>query len=497
MKSATHRQAAALLLGLASVAGFAPAGLSFLPVLCLALLVYFWLHAPSPRTAARLGFLYGLGFFGGGVSWVYVSLHEFGMMPAALAVLATALFCAYLALFPALVGSLQARFEFPAIARALVLVPAFWILTEWMRGWIFTGFPWLALGYSQTDTPLAGYAPVAGMYGVSLAMALCAGALAAALSASRAALRIGALALAAFIYVVGALLGGIAWTTPAGPPLPVTLVQGNIEQSLKFEPARYQATLELYRRLVESARGRLVVLPETAIPRLLDTVDPAYLDDLVSLARERHADLLIGVPFRDRSGRYYNGVVNLGESGLQFYAKQHLVPLGEFVPPEFSWIVSELHIPLSDFSRGGSQSPMRAAGQHVAMTVCYENAFGEELIAELPQGTLLANVSNVAWFGDSLAPAQHLQISRMRSIETGRYMLQSTNTGITALIDERGRVKARVAQFTEALLEGEAQPFAGATPYVRYGNALVLIACALALIASVLLALVPARGSRQ
>ncbi len=484
-------------MGLASVAGFAPVGLSVLAPLCLAALVWLWLGAPSPRAAAWLGFLYGVGFFGGGVSWVYVSLHDFGMMPAALALVATALFCAYLAIFPALAGSLQARFDLPLAVRALVLAPVLWVFAEWMRGWIFTGFPWLALGYSQTDTALAGYAPVAGVYGVSLVTAVFAGAVAAAFFTGGLTVRLSLIALALALYAGGALLSTHAWTRPTGPAVAVTLVQGNIDQNLKFDPARYASTLETYRKLIEASRGRLVILPETAIPRFLHTVDPAYVEALAALARRRGADLLVGVPFADRSGGLYNGVVNLGSSGLQFFAKRHLVPLGEFVPPEFGWIVSVLHIPLADFSRASVQRPLAAGGERVAMTVCYEDAFGEELIGQLPEATLLGNVSNVAWFGHSLAPEQHLQIARMRSIETGRYLLAATNTGVTAIVDQRGRVRGRLPGYTAGRLEGEAQGFTGATPYVQFGNAPALVLCAIALLACLLAAVLPARSRKR
>ncbi len=468
-------------------------GAWFLPPLCLAVLVWFWLDAPSPRAAAWLGFLYGAGLFGGGVSWVYVSLHDFGMMPAALALAATALFCAYLALFPALAGSLQARFDLPPIVRAVVLTPVFWVLTEWLRGWVLTGFPWLAIGYSQTDTALAGFGPVSGVYGISLVTLVCAGALAAAFHCRAAATRMALVALALVLYGGGALLNRQEWTRATGAPIPVSVLQGNIEQEMKFDPARYASTLQTYRRLVEGSRGKLILLPETAIPRLLDTVDPAYLDALAAFATGHAADILVGAPFRDRANHFYNGVVNLGASGLQFFAKRHLVPLGEFVPREFGWIVSVLHIPLSDFSRADEQHPLRAAGERVAMTVCYEDTFGEELIDQLPEATLLANVSNVAWFGHSLAPEQHLQMARMRSIETGRYLLASTNTGVTAIVDQHGRVKAQLPTYREGRLEGEAQGFSGSTPYVRFGNAPVLDVCTMALLLCIAFAIRPRR----
>lgn len=485
----SHRCLVALAAGGGAVNGFSPGGLPWLTGICFVALLVVWLRTGAPREAALQGFLFGLGLFGGGASWVYVSLHEFGMMPAPLAAGATAVFCAYLALFPALTGSLQARLVAPTWMRATLLAPALWVLAEWMRGWLLTGFPWLAIGYSQIDMPFAGYAPVAGVYGVSLAFALAAGALAAALLPGPMRTRWGLIALAVAIPAGGAMLRQVEWVVPQGEPVPVALVQGNIPQSMKFEAGQYAATLESYRRMVEESRAQLIVLPETAVPRFLDQVDPAYLDGLTDIARRRGGDLLLGVPFRNSAGRYFNGVVTLGHSELQFYAKSHLVPLGEFIPPEFQWIVSVLRIPLSDFSRGILPRPLLAAGERVGITVCYEDAFGEELIAQLPEATLLANLSNVAWFGDSLAPGQHLQISRMRSVETGRYMLRATNTGVTAIIDERGTVNAQLPGFSEGVLHGMAQPFANATPYVIVGNFLMLVLCVMSLAAALLFSL--------
>ena len=247
------------------------------------------------------------------------------------------------------------------------------------------------------------------------------------------------------------------------------LLQGNIAQELKFRPERYAATLETYARLAEGTRAKLIVLPETAIPRFYDSLDRHYLARLDSAARRNGGDLLLGVPYRASPGEYYNSVLSLGVSARQAYHKTHLVPFGEFVPPGFGWVLRIVDIPLSDFSRGRIGQPsLSVAGQQVAVNICYDDAFGEEIARRLPQATLLVNVSNVAWFGDSLAPAQHLQIARLRAIETGRMHLAVTNTGITAAIDRDGSILARLPQFAEGRLEISAQGYAGATPYVRY-----------------------------
>jgi apolipoprotein N-acyltransferase len=475
--------AAAFALGASTVTGFAPLGLWPIPLLAIAGLLFLWKGAGTPAWAFWYGLAFGAALFGVGVSWVYVSLHDFGLMPAPIAAFATLAFCAILALYPAAVGWCFARARTVGVAAALAL-PALWTTSEWLRGWFLTGFPWLALGYSQSDSPLAGFAPVAGVYGVSFAAAFCAGLLWIGISSSARARVASAIALA-LTFGAGFLLKQISWTSPQGEPVRVALLQGNIPQDLKFQADRYAATLATYKRLIDASRAQLIVLPETAIPRFLDAVDPAYLRDLVRIAHEKHANLVIGVPLRDEGGRYFNSVVSVGESPTQRYDKSHLVPFGEFVPTGFGWIVRMLSVPLSDFSPGSENpKPLALSGQFVAPNICYEDSFGEQIIRQLPQATLLVNVSNVAWFGDSLAPSQHLQISRMRAIETGRPMLRATNTGITAIIDPRGVVIGRLPQFTEGVLQGEVQGRSGATPYVRFGNSPVVLAC-LALLAAI------------
>jgi len=468
---------AAFFAGALTVAAFAPLAVSPLSFLALAVLTGLWRRAATPLGALRLGFAFGAGLFGAGMSWVYVSLHDFGQMPAPLAALATLVYCAILASYPAGVGWCFARTRSGPMIGALIAMPALWTLFEWLRGWLFTGVPWLALGYSQIDSPLSGFAPILGVYGVSFATAFCAGLLY--LTVVRAGkARVASAAALLLTLGLGYALKSVEWTHPEGIPTSVSLLQGNVPQDVKFKADRYARILATYKRLIDASQARLVVLPETAIPRFLDAVDPAYLRDIARLAAERNADVLIGVPIRDPDGRYFNSLVSVGISPTQRYDKSHLVPFGEFVPPPFAAVVKSLAIPLSDFSRGPvDPPPLRLAGQRVAPNICWEDAFGEDIIRQLPQATLLVNASNVAWFGDSLAPAQHLQISRMRAIETGRPMVRATNTGVTAIIDSRGRVVARLPQFTEGTLSGEVQGYTGASPYVMFGNVSIVLLC--------------------
>jgi apolipoprotein N-acyltransferase len=452
------------LAGAATVLAFAPTGLFPLALLTFAVLIGLLADA-TPRRAFWTGYAFGLGLFGAGVSWVYVSLHNFGGMPLPLAALATALFCAFLALLPAGAAWLQARIPAPPWVRACLLIPAAWTLFEWLRGWIFTGFPWLSAGYAAVGWPLQGYAPLLGVFGLSFLTLALAG-LAWLLFRRRKAPPV-----IAFIVLLaaGEALRHVEWTRAAGEPVRAALLQGNIEQDLKFRPERYPPILETYARLAETSNAGLIVLPETAIPRFYDRIDPDYLAALEALAKRNGGDLLLGVPYRTSDGRYFNSVISLGASPRQAYHKSHLVPFGEFIPPGFGWVLAVLQIPLSDFSRGGhEQPPIEAAGQRIAVNVCYEDAFGDEIARRLPEATLLVNVSNVAWFGDSLAPAQHLQIARLRAIETGRMHLAATNTGITAAIDRDGRVLARLPQFEEGRLEAVAQGYSGMTPYARF-----------------------------
>jgi apolipoprotein N-acyltransferase len=493
-------------LGALTVAGFAPLYWYPLPILTLAAVMWLWSRASTPRQTFALGWWFGLGFFLTGVSWVYVSLSTFGGMPAALAAFFTLLFCAFLALFPAVTGYCFAVVRSPLWMKLLIVAPAAWTLSEWIRGWIFTGFPWLAIGYSQVPmSALAGHAPVFGVFGVSLVTALSAGVLVLLVESARAVRPSAAdaahgrqwsrvlpsLAVLVLVWGSGYALRQVQWTEPTGKPVTVTLLQGNIAQDIKWTPEGLHTTLLRYEELALASKSQLIVLPETAIPLFLHDVPADYLARIAEHARHNGGDALIGVPERLGSGDYYNSLISVGSSPTQVYRKSHLVPFGEFIPlrPVLGWIVSVLAIPLQDFSRGSElQKPLAVGGQRVAVNICYEDAFGEEIIRQLPAATVLANVSNVAWFGRSIAPYQHLQISQARALETGRYMIRATNTGMTGVIDEQGRVLHLAREFETAALTAAVQGYTGATPYVRLGNGPVIGLCMSLLLGSLLYA---------
>ncbi|HUH93391.1 MAG TPA: apolipoprotein N-acyltransferase [Casimicrobiaceae bacterium] len=488
LASRRTKPVAAFLLGAAGVLGFAPLGLWPLAILCQAALFALWSRAETPCAAGALGLAFGLGLFGAGVSWVYIALSTFGGMPGPLAGLATAVFCAYLALFPATTGWLCARLAPPASRERLAIAAGGWTVAEWLRSWLFSGMPWLSVGYAQAHTPLAGYAPIGGAFLVGLATAGTAAFLAQLTAARSMRLRSALAALAGIgaIWSVGAGLRLIEWSAPAGAPVTVSLAQGNVEQHLKFDPRFRDRTLAIYGTLVEQAKGRLTVLPESALPLFADEVPADFVDRLRAAALARHGDVLVGLFFFEprRPGEtedhYFNSVASLGSSPTQVYRKRHLVPFGETVPlkPLFGWFIRRvLHIPIEDQTPGPpDQLPLEVAGQRVAVDICYEDAFGAELARDARGATLLVNVTNDAWYGRSLAAEQHEQMATFRALELARPMLRATNTGITSIIDHRGNELARLPWFTRGVLEGSIAGRTGATPYARIGDALAAAA---------------------
>src|SRR5512134_2436503 len=402
------RSALAALAGALTVFGYAPFGVALVPVATLALLFLLWRDASTPRRAAWLGFLYGAGLFGAGVSWIAVALERFGGMPAPLAILGIAGFCAYLALWPALAGYAVARLAPPGSAFRLVAAVGAWTLAEWLRGFVLSGFPWLAVGHAQLPgSSLAGFAPLGGVFLVSLAVAAVAALVAFGIEAiaSSAARRLAAsLAAMAALFAAGAVLETIAWTAPHAAPVAVSLVQGNIPQEEKFDPELRGRAFRVYTELVASSKGRIVVLPESAFPVFASEVPHETIEALASRMEARGGDVLVGVftAFPPLPGetqpRIHNSVVSIGASRQQLYRKRHLVPFGETIPakPLVGWVIERvLAIPLSDQTPGPvDQPPFAIAGERLSVNICYEDAFGDELAGWSRDATLLVNVTN-------------------------------------------------------------------------------------------------------
>ena len=463
--------------GAALACAFAPLSLWPLAVLCPALQMWLWEDA-SPASAARSGFWFGAGTFGAGTWWLYISIHGIGQAPVWLSLGLVLALVAIMGLYQALLGWLSVRLlPRRGAVRWLLGLPGLWLLVEWWRGWFLSGFPWLSLGYSQTDTLLAGFAPLAGVYGISALLLLGAGALVALLRSPRR-LAPWALALLLAPWGAGALLGRVAWTHPAGPPISVAVLQGAVPEDLKWQADNVGPIRDLYSRLQQQALGtRLIVWPEAAIPEFAND-DAQFLGQLYSRARMHGSDVIMGILRADEADREYNSLMTLSD-GVSFYDKQHLVPFGEYFPvPRFvrAWLRLR-NLPYLDFTPGASlQPPLHAAGTLLSPSICYEDAYGSAMLHDLRLGaTLLVNITNDSWFGHSWARYQHFQIARMRALEAERPLIRATQDGISAVVDARGRVVAEAQQFRPLVLRASVQPRAGLPPFVRFGNWLAVV----------------------
>ncbi|AIY43289.1 Apolipoprotein N-acyltransferase [Collimonas arenae] len=491
------------LLALAAIAGainvfaFAPYGLWPIQLLTLALLIFCLLRIDRTgvghiKRSALLGWAYGFGWVAHGVYWIYISLHDFGGLPGWLAVLAVAVLALAMGVYTALCAGLSVwlrqRWSASPLLFALAIFPALWGLTEWLRGWLFTGFPWLISGYAHTSGPLSGYAPLVGVYGLGCISAVIAGCLA--LLPQRKAPVIAAV----LALIAGLGLHQINWTSPHGKPISVRLLQGNVPQEEKFNTAQIINSLRLYVDMIRAVPADLIATPETAVPILQTELPPDFLPALSDFSRQTGSNIALGIPYIDGPYRYSNSVIGLAPQDKAVpafrYDKQHLVPFGEFVPFGFRWFVDMMHIPLGDFQRGAAvQAPFAVKDQWVLPNICYEDLFGDEIAAQLaathtagqPTATLLLNMSNIAWFGNTIALPQHLQISQMRSLESGRPMLRATNTGATAVIDPHGVVSAQLAPYSRNTLAVSVQGYSGMTPYILLGNRTLLAAALLML----------------
>ncbi len=473
---ALARYAAALLAGALLSCAFAPLDLWPLAIACPALLMWLW-EGCSPRCAAWAGFYFGAGTFGLGTWWLYISIHDVAAAPLALALALVLSLIGIMAAYHALLGYLSARL-LPAGGpwRWLVGLPALWLLIEWWRGWFLSGFPWLSLGYSQTDTWLSGFAPLGGVYAISALLLSGSGALLA-LVRGRGRVRAAAAAVLLLPWPLGALLERVEWTRAAGPPISVAVLQGAVPQDLKWQESNIEPTRELYTRLNEQALGaRLIIWPEAALPQLANEI-PQYLGQLYSRARMHGSDIVMGILRVDENEQYFNSILTLADR-VSFYDKHHLVPFAEYFPvPAFirSWL-RLMNLPYSDFTAGPADQPSVAAGgTRLALSICYEDAYPSADLPALASAGLLVNVTNDAWFGHSWARYQHFQIARMRAIEARRPLLRAANDGISALVGAHGQVLARAPEFTATVLRGTVQPRVGLPPYARFGNRLAVV----------------------
>lgn len=455
------------------VLGFAPFSIGLITIISVALLIRLWRDVQTPRQGALLGYAFGLGLMGFGVSWIRISIAQFGGVHEALAISITALFVALMAIYYGLVGWLVVRLRrTPGAAWLLLIVPGIWVLLEWLRGWLFTGFPWLALGYSQIDLPLLGFATLLGVYGVTFGIVLTAGLI-------NLWPRLPAALAVLAIWGGGALLQTVTWVEPAAAPIRVSLLQGNIPQAQKWLAEMREATLSLYQSMTDEVSDSVIVVwPETAVPAFDTAVEDSLLRPLDAKLRAQGRDVLLGIVAAGQQGAYYNAMLSLGVSGRDSYHKRRLVPFGEYLPLAtlLRPILDFIEIPMSDFSAGDDSKPLvMLGGQPVGVDICYEDAYAEEIIRALPEATLLVNASNDAWFGDSLAPHQHLEIARMRAVETSRFLLRSTNTGISAIIDHQGQLRGTSPQFEQATLTDEVTPLTGLTPFARWGHRPIIV----------------------
>jgi apolipoprotein N-acyltransferase len=457
---------------------YQPFGVGLLVFPLLALLLLSWSRS-SPKWAFVHVGLFSLGAQISGICWIFFSLYYHGGSPAALAVLMIVLLSAYLSLYPALAAWAVNRFcQSSSVLRLLVLYPCAWLLAEWASGFVMTGFAWMQPGYTQIDLPLAGYAPLLGSHGVGALVVACAGAMTAVFM-RRLSWQKG-LVLIALVWLAGSGLRQVGWTDVQDTDIRVALVQGNVPQQDKWKREMHQPTLKLYRDLTEQQRDvDLVIWPETAVPDYRHRV-AGYLLELRQSIQRLGADLLLGIFVRDTKGEgYYNALLDIRGD---YYRKRHLVPLGEYIPLRsvLDFFNRWIHIPMSDIAAGDSEQPLlHVAGQDIGVSVCFEDAFSRDVRRDLPRATLLVNVSNDAWFDGSHEAWQHHAIARMRALETGRYLLRATNTGVTSVIGPNGDVIAIAPRFETRVLRAVVKPATGSTPYVFWGDGLVLALAAL------------------
>lgn len=467
-------------LGCITTLSFAPFGWSLLVPLVLVPFLYVCL-TNSPRDSARHGFWLGFGMFLTGTYWIYISVAVFGEAPTWIALLLMIGLVLLMSVYLWITGWLISRLASGEPWLLLAVAPPVWVIVEWARGWLLTGFPWMSLGYSQIDSALAGWAPVIGVYGISALMVLCSAAILVAIM-TRGRQQIIAVGFVLLPVLVGAGLRTVDWTEPDGEPLTATIIQGGISQDKKWLIEQFQPTLDYYRNETRKAAGSdIVVWPEVAIPAASDRVE-GYILGLESDSRINEQTILFGilerVTGRTLKTRTYNAIIAVNGEERQAYRKRHLVPFGEYfpVPATVREWMRMMSLPHSDLTAGDDPQPLihTLDGVELAVAICYEDAYGAEQLYAMPDAGILINVSNDAWFGGSIAAYQHMEIARMRSLEVGRHTIRATNTGISAYIGPKGEVLETGEQFVPVTMTRSVQPYKGATPYVSVGNGLVL-----------------------
>ena len=441
----------------------------------------------SLRQALWRSWLFGLGMFGSGVSWVYVSINVYGGAGPVLATFLIVLFCAGLSLlFQVSFGWFYVRFVRALPGGMLVGFPVTWVLAEWLRSWLLTGFPWLYLGYAHIDTPIAGWAPVVGVLGLSFICALTGICLFLAWRSRQAIACTTYAVIVITLWAGGAVLKPMEWVVKASEhPLQVVIYQPNVPQEHKWDPAWYRPILRQLREASEPHYGAdILVWPEAAVPNYYQRAR-GFLDPIDRRAASNETTLFVGAPFLgEEAGSYHNSVIALGQ-GQGVYHKQRLVPFGEYVPLEglLRGLIAFFDLPMSAFSSGpDDQPPLRAGPYRVAPFICYEVVYPELVARAARHADVLLTISNDSWFGRSIGPLQHLQIARMRALENGRYMIRGTNNGVSALIDHRGQVVVRTEQFVETTLSGEVEVMLGNTPFTSFGVVPVVTGCMVTLL---------------
>ena len=466
----------AALLGSTMPIAFAPLSIWPLGILLPALLIVLADTQHSLRRVILIGWVFGLGYFGFGVYWLYNSLHDFGNASPPMAAALAALMIICISLFPALTLVSWKLAQRVLGQWTIWLLPLLWFAFEWLKGWILTGFPWLSLGYSQVDSPLHGFAPFIGVYGLSAVCVLLSVALIRVVR-NRQYLHIG---LVVLIPGLAISIQNIDWTEPQSTPLRVTIVQGNIPQEIKWQYDQRQNIFDIYwRETNKNWDSDLIVWPETAIPGRSENIEQSVLIPMSIAATQQGSSILTGVVVSESEKNiFYNSMLLLG-SNQGAYHKRHLVMFGEYYP--LRWLLdfmrSFIDIPYSDLTSGSRNQPLMSVNEtRLGVSICFENVFSRDIMTALPEANLLVNASNDAWFGDSLAPHQHLQIAQMRALETGRPMVRSTNTGISAFIDYRGRIIESTEQFNTQSITREMLGRMGVTPFYYFAQVQGLLA---------------------